>query len=76
MLGHKLRRMLEVLFCVFSTATAFYWIPIAFPKCIEKVHNYRCNDLQNKYGEAGAGGGGDGRGLGYSLTQFHPSTCH
>ena len=49
MLGRPLRRVAEVLVCVFLTATCFYWIPIMFPRCLDKVSNYRCDDHQNKY---------------------------
>ena len=51
MLGRPGRRVLEVLICVFLTATAFYWIPVAYPRCLPKVTNWRCDDNQNKYYE-------------------------
>ena len=47
--GRTFRRIAEVMCCVALTATAFFWLPIAIKKCTQKVANYRCTDLQNRY---------------------------
>ena len=47
--GRPLRKVAEVLFCVWITATIGFWMPTWVGKCDVIQPNYRCTNLGNKY---------------------------